>query len=156
MAGESLSGFLMALANAWGLTLLILCLGFGLVEVPRVFWRQSSNVVNLRYCEFKAVEVHDDLKESRIELKDVVREVLDYRRLLDQNEFGEEMEHVVELCPIELVDEVTSSTQRRRHREEEGSNQVSYSGMCLLHKRIKTALVEHRRAKCSGSDMWNA
>ena len=57
MDSGDLTGFLMALANAWGLTLLILCLGFGLVEIPRVFWRMSSNVVNLRYCEFRAVEV---------------------------------------------------------------------------------------------------
>ena len=70
--GAGLSGFLMALANAWGLTLLILCLGFGLVEIPRVFWRMSNNVVNLRYCEFTAIEVDDDLKESKVSLKDVL------------------------------------------------------------------------------------
>ena len=34
----SFKGFLMALGNAWGLFLIILFLGYGIVQVPRRFW----------------------------------------------------------------------------------------------------------------------
>ena len=55
----SLRGFLIALANVYGLLLIILLLGFGIVDVPRRLWQLSSLEGELRRLEFRAPEVED-------------------------------------------------------------------------------------------------
>ena len=39
---SSLVGFLIALSNAFGMILVVTTLGYGLVDVPRKYWRMAS------------------------------------------------------------------------------------------------------------------
>ncbi|CAM9441170.1 unnamed protein product, partial [Phaeothamnion confervicola] len=53
----SLSGFLMAWGNTYGLMLIVLLLGHGLVEVPRKLWQNSFPDRELRLLYFRASQV---------------------------------------------------------------------------------------------------
>ncbi|CAM9171909.1 unnamed protein product, partial [Sphacelaria rigidula] len=53
----SVSGFLMALANTYGLLFIILLLGQGLIEVPRQLWQTSFPSRELQRLYFVATKV---------------------------------------------------------------------------------------------------
>jgi len=157
-----LTGFGMALANAWGLTLLILCMGFGLVEVPRSVWRQSDNQVNLRYCEFMAGKVKEGLEENYVKLKDTVREVLDTAQAIDDPALQVHMQTVLELCPEKVITEVSEykgyATGRLKDRNKDKDKEtpdkngaVTEKYLAQLHKNLKWEVAEHRRNQAA----WN-
>jgi hypothetical protein len=94
-------GIGIAAANAWGLLLVILFLGYGLVEIPRKIWYkarlslpiakrarmhmmyrplaiadvlvQASRHQMLKYYQFKAVELHDELLNSQEKLEKILK-----------------------------------------------------------------------------------
>lgn len=53
----SVSGFMMALANTYGLLFIILLLGQGLIQVPRQLWETSFNDKELQRLYFNATQV---------------------------------------------------------------------------------------------------
>lgn len=59
-------GLSMAMANAWGFLLMVLLLGYGLVEIPRQLWFAANQDRRLRFYYFKAVSVYND-RESAID-----------------------------------------------------------------------------------------
>ena len=59
-------------SNTWGLFLLILLLGHGLVDIPRGFWRASSLSFRLAYTQFKLAKVSSEKAEADEELEDVL------------------------------------------------------------------------------------
>jgi hypothetical protein len=60
----------MAIANAWGLILIILFMGKGLVDVPRSLWK-LANVPNcLRMLEFRAPKVKENVVDAEVALYD--------------------------------------------------------------------------------------
>ena len=46
-------GFMMSAANIYGLILIILLLGYGIVEVPRKLWEDANPHKSLRRLEFR-------------------------------------------------------------------------------------------------------
>ena len=60
-------GFGIAASNTWGLFLLIILLGYGLVELPRSLWHASSHAMQLRHSQFRAAALQskrDDAREN--------------------------------------------------------------------------------------------
>ena len=65
--------FLIATAsNTWGLLILSLLLGYGLVEVPRTLWNASRRTYSLNHCYFKAAKLYMDMTEADEKLKEAV------------------------------------------------------------------------------------
>jgi hypothetical protein len=81
-------GFVMALANLWGLSLVVVFLAFGLIEVPRSIWHTSDRRRSLKYHAFrvrsfrcclilwKAPKVKDGLNDADLALSDLTREIM--------------------------------------------------------------------------------
>lgn len=59
-------------ANTWGLFLLVLLLGYGLVEIPRSYWRSSSHVYLLEKTYFKAAKMATEKAAAEENLADVM------------------------------------------------------------------------------------
>lgn len=59
----NVGGFLMALANTYGLVIIIMLLGHGLVQVPRKLWETSFNERQLQRHYFVAPKVGNDAPE---------------------------------------------------------------------------------------------
>ena len=70
--GSGLVSFAMALSNAWGLLLVVLFLGYGLVEVPRGLWKQADRQAMLRSLESRATHFKDSLDDAVGELDEVL------------------------------------------------------------------------------------
>ena len=52
--GQKLKVIGITASNTWGLFLLVLLLGYGLVEVPRSLWHKSQTTLHLNRIYFKA------------------------------------------------------------------------------------------------------
>ena len=76
-------------SNTWGLLILSLLLGYGLVEVPRTLWNASRRSYSLNHCYFKAAKLYMDLSDAEEKLKEVVevRECVGKRRNIELNIF---------------------------------------------------------------------
>ena len=62
--------------NTWGLLVLTVLLGYGLVEVPRSLWNASRRAWSLNYCYFKAAKLYSDMCEAAdtlAEMKEVMQ-----------------------------------------------------------------------------------
>ncbi|RKP26524.1 LMBR1-like membrane protein-domain-containing protein [Syncephalis pseudoplumigaleata] len=64
--------FVMAAANCWGLLLVLLFMGHGLVAVPRTLWRAANTKRRWIQVTRRAVNVKDAYEEAETELVDVV------------------------------------------------------------------------------------
>ena len=59
-------------SNTWGLFLLVLLLGYGLVEVPRTLWNNSKRGQLLQYTYFKIAKLITEKSEAEENLEDVL------------------------------------------------------------------------------------
>ena len=64
---SDINGLTMALSNVYGLVLLVVLAGWGLVSVPRQLWQDSHPQRRLDYCYFRAAK----LSHERDECKDL-------------------------------------------------------------------------------------
>lgn len=59
-------------SNTWGLFLLILLLGYALVEVPRSLWNDSKKGYKLTHCYFKAAKLSSEKCEAEESVDDIL------------------------------------------------------------------------------------
>ena len=59
-------------ANTWGLFLLVLLLGYGLVEIPRSYWNSSRHQHLLIKTYFKASKLMTEKADAEENLEDVM------------------------------------------------------------------------------------
>lgn len=59
-------------ANTWGLFLLVLLLGYGLVEIPRSYWLSSSHSYLLAKTYFKVAKMAAEKCEAEEKLADIM------------------------------------------------------------------------------------
>jgi hypothetical protein len=80
-----LLGVLTAAGNAWGLLLIVVMLGYGLVEVPRALWKSSSLSGQKKRLQFHAPAVDSAFFEANSEMADIVQVLRDFDRLVPQD-----------------------------------------------------------------------
>lgn len=73
---ENLLPIAMAAANAWGLLLSTVMMGYGLVEVPRGLWFDADIDWCLRYTEFTAPGVKEAMVDAEADLYEVARVIM--------------------------------------------------------------------------------
>lgn len=63
-------------SNTWGLFLLVLLLGYALVEVPRNLWNNSNYTYVLNHAYFKAAKLSADKAEAEESVDDVLEVII--------------------------------------------------------------------------------
>ena len=74
---QKLKAIAASASNTWGLFLLVLLLGYALVEVPRSLWNASKKGYSLHYAYFHAAKLSCD----KCEAQDAVDDVLEVKFL---------------------------------------------------------------------------
>ena len=64
---------LITAANTWGLFLLVLLLGYGLVEVPRNVWHAANVDLSLARTYFRLAKLSTEKQEASEDLDDVLQ-----------------------------------------------------------------------------------
>lgn len=81
---SNISGFIICLSNTWGLLLAVLLLGYGLVEVPKLFWHSGNRIVLLKRCQHEASQIYSDGETAKEELSALVGVVTRLNQQLSQ------------------------------------------------------------------------
>lgn len=123
---SQLVGFILCMANTWGLCLGILLLGYGLVEVPRRLWHNGNKDVQLRRIQYQAAAINGELEDCKDKLADAMRMV---REISGKIKEGHPLRKYVEIISANLptAQEIDITTARRLQDFEESS----------LHQEIK-------------------
>lgn len=66
-------GFVMAMANSWGLLLAILFMGYGLVSVPRQLWYVGDTTRQLNTLYMRAPKLKDDFVDAETQVIEVAK-----------------------------------------------------------------------------------
>ncbi len=72
---EKGNGLMMALANAWALMQIILLLSNGIIDVPRDFWRKSSNKLQLKTVCCKLRQGEEILDDDRMTIEQCIKQL---------------------------------------------------------------------------------
>uniref|UniRef100_A0AAQ6AG47 LMBR1 domain containing 2 n=1 Tax=Amphiprion ocellaris TaxID=80972 RepID=A0AAQ6AG47_AMPOC len=132
-------------ANTWGLFLLVLLLGYGLVEIPRSYWLSSSHVYLLSKTYFKAAKMATEKAAAEENLADVMDEVADVHASVRYNHFLRKcVDTILTKCPIEYQEEMGRNVESSH-----GEQNVLPTKRSLfnLHKKVISAVQRHRQTQ---------
>ncbi|OQV19608.1 LMBR1 domain-containing protein 2 [Hypsibius exemplaris] len=136
-------------SNTWGLFLLILLLGHGLVDIPRGFWRASSLSFQLAYTQFKLAKVATEKAEADEELDDVLGEVKKAADYIDaRHSLRPCLELIISKCPGEIREKL-SEAPKTRPPSSTTATVPTQGSLVMLHKRLISAI--HRKFRTSSS-----
>ncbi|ORZ32531.1 LMBR1-like membrane protein-domain-containing protein [Catenaria anguillulae PL171] len=151
----------MALSNAYGLILLVLCLSYGIVDVPRELWLAADVRRSLTILEYRAVRYRDNLQAATRSLESIYREIAALDRTVP---VSDHVRPYVDKLLIRLPAEhrtatvpTSSSTFNFSSWFSRGNNGASPSGpqpgsvtlkaLQQLHRSLKMATLEYNRRK---------
>ncbi|KAJ1748874.1 hypothetical protein H4R22_000691 [Coemansia sp. RSA 1290] len=137
--GADLVALLMALANFWGLFLVIAFMGFGLVAIPRKLWRRGDLAWELSQIESRAVAYKDQAYDAGLELAEVAAEVRAVsERVSSADDLRGCVDRVLKYCPDTA--RATQSFAPPRIPAE-----VTEAYLAKLHNRIKHVVLKEER-----------
>lgn len=101
-------------SNTWGLFLLTILLGYGLVEVPRQLWHIGSKGNRLLKAYFDVDKLSSDKNDAEETLKEVYREAREVLNILQNHRGGarSQAQQIISKIPQEIVQEINSSSSR--------------------------------------------
>jgi hypothetical protein len=70
---EIIQGYVMAAANSWGLLLVIIFMGYGLVSVPRNLWYSGNYVRHLHQLYANASRLKEECMDSELEFNELAK-----------------------------------------------------------------------------------
>ncbi|KAJ2234077.1 hypothetical protein IWW45_003681 [Coemansia sp. RSA 485] len=148
IAGPDLVAFMMALANFWGLFLVITFMGFGLVSIPRKLWFRGDLALELSKIEGRAMAYKDKAYDSALELADIVREAnLVSARVSHSDDLRPCVDQIMLCCP--RLDANNSSSSRLPTQNATLSGripaEITEPYLATLHNRIKKAVLKEER-----------
>ena len=126
--------------NSYGLILLVLLMSYGLVEVPRGLWFESSVDWKLRYLEFKAPVLKESCVDSEAEMYEVAGLLaLASTKMAASDPLRPQLDKMLEKCPLAL---------NERHHvppEERDRLQLTEAALVALNTRMKNVEYINRR-----------
>merc|ERR1719228_722325 len=105
-----------AASNTWGLTLLVLMLGYGLVEVPRTLWNSSKRGHSLSLAYFKVSKLWGERSDAEGHLEEVLASLEAASRNVVGATLRAHLDTILCKVPTELM-ERARRRQDRQHRE---------------------------------------
>ncbi|KAK6103701.1 LMBR1-like membrane family protein [Brugia pahangi] len=155
---EHLKVILISASNTWGLFLLVILLGYGLIEVPRQFWQMGSRDYRLNKTYFDIDKLSTDKNDAEHAVREAYKEARSVLTLLcSEHTLRKYAQIILAKFPPELVSQITSrsndgfSVVSNSTPNSEGSI-ASEKYLIRLHKRVISAVQNHHRKQAQ----WNA
>lgn len=63
-------------SNTWSLILLVLLMGYGLVDVPRNLWRKSNMINYLNFQYFQIAKLHEEIVDNHEKLDEIIEKLI--------------------------------------------------------------------------------
>lgn len=140
----------MVLSNCWGLFLIIVLLGYGLVVIPRSFWQSGDLELTLKFMQFRATVIDEGLIETKYQLDEIVKLVNAANYHINGNtELKSMLEIIASKCPLEYMEHHKAMQTHNSRDAIEQLGIITESKLVDLHKNLKKTLSEYRRSHSS-------
>ncbi|XP_047449041.1 G-protein coupled receptor-associated protein LMBRD2a [Mugil cephalus] len=132
-------------ANTWGLFLLVLLLGYGLVEIPRSYWLSSSHDYLLAKTYFKAAKMSSEKAAAEENLADVMEEVASiHESVRDGHSLRKCVDTIFTKCPPDYQEEMI---RRGENSAGEHNGIPTKRALVNLHKKVISAVQRHNQTQ---------
>lgn len=153
--GQKLKIIGITASNTWGLFLLVLLLGYGLVEVPRTLWYRSTTSLNLKQIYFKIAKLHGEKCDAEENLEDILNEV---KKIAEKIRYNHSLRNCIDLivkkCPENFQSNLRRNNEDYRDYDEVRNNRdrdiPSEKSLVSLHTRLIKSLQVNNRT----SNQW--
>jgi len=140
-------------SNTWGLFLLVLLLGYGLVDLPRSLWDASRRGVVLQKTYFKAAKLSTEKSEAEENLEDILDDV---KKAADTIKYNHPLRKCVDTILQKCPESVQNSVQRNMDDYEDYNNPTetpTEKSLIRLHKSVIKRSQHYRRTQCQWSTL---
>uniref|UniRef100_A0A8C9ZC88 LMBR1 domain containing 2a n=1 Tax=Sander lucioperca TaxID=283035 RepID=A0A8C9ZC88_SANLU len=136
-------------ANTWGLFLLVLLLGYGLVEIPRSYWLSSSHGYLLAKTYFKVAKMATEKASAEENLADVMEEVAGVHGSVRYNHCLRKcVDTIITKCPTEYQEEMGRNVESSCGEQ---NALPTKRGLIKLHKKVISAVQRHSQTQVQWS-----
>ncbi|MBN3282151.1 LMBD2 protein, partial [Polyodon spathula] len=135
-------------ANTWGLFLLVLLLGYGLVEIPRSYWNASRRGHLLMKTYFKAAKLMTEKADAEESLEDAMEEVRKVSECIKYNHpLRKNIDTILKKCPVEYQEKMGRNMDDYEDFDEKQNVYPSERSLVKLHKQVIYAVQRHNRTR---------
>jgi hypothetical protein len=151
ISSDKMQGILIVLSNFWGFSLYVMLLGYGLVEIPRLFWKLAGQKVNFRSLFY-------DMQKTSMQFEDAMDRVVEANRalqILSQRVEKEKPENANTLrayisiiekhVPKELFEYHRASKEETKFIQQMKEDKLTVHTFSKVHFRLKNDSIETRR-----------
>ncbi|KAM8703990.1 hypothetical protein ACLKA7_008592 [Drosophila subpalustris] len=148
---QKLKAIASSASNTWGLFLLVLLLGYALVEVPRSLWNNAKPGFALQYAYFKAAKLSTDKAEAEEHVDDVLESLQCISRAVPNNhDLRPCVETILRKVPIELQERASRNFSRSGANGMGGTTSTivpSEKALVRIHKQVIKSLQTLQRTE---------
>ncbi|XP_029167240.1 LMBR1 domain-containing protein 2 homolog [Nylanderia fulva] len=146
--GQKLKAIASSASNTWGLFLLVLLLGYALVEIPRGLWKRSKPGYTLNYSYFKIAKLSLDKCEAEETVDDILESLqIATISIRPGHPFHCNLETILQKIPTELMDRMN----RRQLPDDTPTDTPTEKSLIRLHRQTIKALQTLERVETQ----WN-
>lgn len=139
-------------SNTWGLFLLVLLLGYGLVEVPRLVWNNAKHQYMLSRTYFKIAKQSTEKTEAEENLEDVLEEV---KQASEKIRYNHSLRKHVETILLKCPESMRKSISRNEDYEDynKSIDTPSEKSLVKLHRNVIHAMQTNTRHQTQWNNM---
>ena len=147
---ERIKAIAAAASNTWGLFVLVLMLGYGLVEVPRNCWRNSQRGFQLNRSYFKLAKLMGERSDAEEAVDDTLISLNAISQIVGQSDLRRpNVETILQKVPLELMEKI----RRRRADASFGSDPPTEKTLVRLHRQVIRTLQNLHRTEAQWDDL---
>ncbi|XP_031558370.1 G-protein coupled receptor-associated protein LMBRD2-like [Actinia tenebrosa] len=143
-------------SNTWGLLLLVMLMGYGLVEIPRNVWNSAKLEYKLAHAYFKVSKLSVEREEAEEQLADVLEEV---RKASENIRYKDPLRECIDIiikkCPESSeslfskgTDDYVDYDDYLKESGQKIVNTYSEKALVKLHRRVIVVTQTARRTQC--------
>nr|XP_056704153.1 G-protein coupled receptor-associated protein LMBRD2 isoform X3 [Euleptes europaea] len=137
-----------AAANTWGLFLLVLLLGYGLVEIPRSHWNGAKKGYLLMKTYFKAAKLMTEKADAEENLEDIMEAIRKVNESIKYNHpLRKCVDTILKKCPTEYQERMGRNMDDYEDFEERPNTYPTEKSLVKLHKQVIYSVQRHRRTQ---------
>lgn len=150
---EGLKIICITASNTWGLFLLVVLLGYGLVEIPRTCFNTSQYARTISYLYFKVAKLSAEKCEADEKLEDVLEEIQTSFESLSgaHDPMKPYLDIIVDKCPPEWKQHLMSRLNQNNYNQGYSGSAYNEKSLTRMHKSIIKAMQMNHRTHCQ----WN-
>lgn len=145
---QKLKAIASSASNTWGLFLLVLLLGYALVEVPRSLWNNAKPGFTVQYAYFKLSKLNTEKAEAEENVDDVLESLQGINRAVPNNhELRPCVETIMRKVPNELLERAVRNYSRGGNGGGTSTIVPSEKALIRIHKQVIKSLQTLQRTE---------